>query len=180
MNSSNLPNSDRLFGIAAFLISMGTFCVYIYEARLLQKQQYASALPYLEMWNSKPDPGTYKLQLVNNGIGPAFIKDVKVHYRGKVYKGDHVRFYQTIIPPNERVSFLNSNIPVGRVIPAGRTIDIIALEGSPANADRVNKLFGDGKAKDADKAKIEITYSSVYDETWRVFGMEGTPQKLDD
>jgi hypothetical protein len=180
MSSSNLPNNDRLFGIAAFLISMGTFFVYIYEARLLQKQQYASALPYLEMWNSKPKPGIYKLVLVNNGVGPAFIKDIKVHYRGKVYKGDHVRFYQTVIPQHERIQFLNSNIPVGRVIPAGQSIDIISLEGSLAAADRVNKLFGDGKAKDTDKAKIEITYSSVYDETWRVFGMQGAPQKLDD
>jgi hypothetical protein len=180
MNSPKLPSSDRLFGIAAFFISVCTFFVYIYEARLLQKQQYASALPYLEMWNSRPKPGIYKLILVNNGVGPAFIKDVKVHYQGKVYKGDHVHFYQTIIPRNERVSFLNTDIPVGRAIPAGQAIDLILLEGSLADADRVNNLFGDGPTKDTDKAKIEITYSSVYDETWRVLGMEGAPQKLDD
>jgi hypothetical protein len=178
MNSSNLPNTDRLFGIAAFLISMGTFFVYIYEARLLQKQQYASALPYLEMWNSKPKQGIYKLVLANNGVGPAFIKDVKVHYRGKVYQGDHVHFYQSVIPRNERVSFMSTNVQVGKVIPAGQTIDIIFLEGSPADADRMNNLFGDGKVSDADKASVEITYSSVYDETWRI--REGTPQKLDD
>jgi hypothetical protein len=103
-----------------------------------------------------------------------------VHYQGKVYKGDHVHFYQTIIPRNERVSFLNTDIPVGRAIPAGQAIDLILLEGSLADADRVNNLFGDGPTKDTDKAKIEITYSSVYDETWRVLGMEGAPQKLDD
>jgi hypothetical protein len=174
MNSFNLPNSDRLFGIAAFLISMGTFFVYIYEARLLQKQQYASALPYLELWNSRPSAGIYKLQLINNGVGPAFIKEVKVHYKGKVYKGDHVRFYHTAIPRHERVPFLSSNIPVGRVIPAGRSVDIISLDGPPADAKRVSDLFGE------DKAKIEIVYSSVYDETWRLIGLEGTPQKLDE
>lgn len=178
MNTAKFPSADRLFGIAAFLISMGTFFIYIYEARLMQKQQYASALPYLEMWNSKPKPGSYKLVLANNGVGPAFIKDVKVHYRGNVYQGDHVRFYQTVIPPNERVQYQGTNVPVGKVIPAGQTIDIIFLEGSPADADRMNNLFGDGKVSDTDKASIEITYRSVYDETWRI--REGTPQKLDD
>jgi hypothetical protein len=170
----NLPNSDRLFGVAAFLISIGTFLVYIYEARLLQKQQYASALPYLELWNSRPSEGIYKLKLINNGVGPAFIKEVKVHYKGKAYKGDHVRFYHTVIPQHERVPFLNSNVPVGRVIPAGHSVDIISLDGPPAHAKRVYALFGE------DKAKIEIVYSSVYDEMWRLVGLEGTPQKLDD
>lgn len=174
MNSSILPNSDRLFGIAAFLISIGTFCVYIYEARLLQKQQYASALPYLEMWNSRPTPGIYKLQLVNNGVGPAFIKEVKVHYRGKVYQGDHVRFYHTVIPRHERVRFLSSNVTVGRVIPAGHSVDIISMDSPPTDVQRVYDLFGE------DKARIEIVYGSVYEETWRLSGLEGTPEKLDD
>jgi FtsP/CotA-like multicopper oxidase with cupredoxin domain len=95
MNSFNLPNSDRLFGVAAFLISMGMFFVYIYEARLFQKQQYASALPYLEMWNSGGG-SSYRLLLVNNGVGPAFVRKMGVHYRGKVYNMDHVAFYNKV------------------------------------------------------------------------------------
>jgi len=174
MNSSNSLNSDRLFGIAAFLVSMGTFFIYIYEARLLQKQQYASALPYLEMWNSTPKAEIYKLQLVNNGVGPAFVKDVKVHYKGKIYEGDHVSFYRNAIPKEERVRFLTSNIPEGRVIPAGHTIDLILLEGPAADAKRIYNLFS------GDSARIEIIYNSVYDETWRIMGMDGPPEKLDD
>jgi hypothetical protein len=174
MNSSKFPNSDRLFGMAAFLVSMGTFLIYIYEARLLQKQQYASALPYLEMWNSTPAEGIYKLQLVNNGVGPAFVKDVKVHYQGRIFEGDHLSFYYKAIPRNEWIRFLSTNLPKGRVLPAGHVIDLILHEGPTANAKRLNDLFG------GEKVKIEITYSSVYDETWRVTGMAGAPEKLDD
>lgn len=104
MNTSNSFNADRLFGIAAFIISIGSFLVYIYEANLIREQseliriqQYASVLPYLELGNSHPQDGDYKFILVNNGLGPAFVREVKVRYQGKVYEGDHVDFHEKVI-----------------------------------------------------------------------------------
>ncbi|MDJ1504821.1 hypothetical protein [Xanthocytophaga agilis] len=166
-------NSDRIFGITAFLISVGTFVIYIYEARLIQKQQYASVLPYLEMWNSSPRESTYKLILVNNGVGPAFIKDIRVHYKGKAYIGDHTDFYQTAIFPKDTIYSLTSNVRSGRVIPAGQTIELISIEGSQKDAEKMRNLFGN------QTAKLEITYASVYEETWKLSGMENPPQKQD-
>ncbi len=173
MTSSKFPNSDRLFGIAAFLISMGTFFVYIYEARLLQKQQYASALPYLEMWNSGGE-SNYRLLLTNNGVGPAFVQAVRVRYRGKVYKMDHVKFYQTVTKFTERVQFISTNIVPGRVIPAGREIELIKVVDAPGVGAKLKRLFG------GQEAQIEIIYTSVYDEKWQLKGPEDAPQKLDD
>jgi hypothetical protein len=129
MNSFKLPNGDRFFGIAAFLISIGTFIIYIYEARLLQKQQYASALPYLELWNSG-NQSDYRLILVNNGIGPAFIQEVKIHYAGKEYRMDHGNFYRKVIFPSDTMSFTSTNLVPGRVIPAGQVMELIKVENS--------------------------------------------------
>ena len=173
MNSFKLPSSDRIFGIAAFMVSIGTFLVYIYEAKLLREQQYASALPYLEMWNSGGE-ADYRLLLRNNGVGPAFIKGVQVRYRGKVYKMDHVAFSDSVIARADRVPFISTNIVVGRVIPAGHEVELIKVVNSPGAGAKLKRLFG------SDSAKIEITYASVYDEKWQLKGHEDAPQKLDD
>ncbi len=173
MNSSKFANGDRLFGIAAFLISMGTFFVYIYEARLLQKQQYASALPYLEIWNSGGG-ANYRLLLVNNGIGPAFIKEVQVRYKGKVYKMDHAAFYEKVRDSTDTFDFTHTNLLPGHVIPAGREIELIEIQDSPKGAARLRRLFG------SNDAQIEVVYASVYEEKWQLKGLSNPPQKLDD
>ena len=173
MDPSKPFNTDRLFGIAAFLISIGTFFIYIYEARLLQKQQYASVLPYLELWNSGGS-ADYKLILVNNGVGPAFIQQVRVHYQGKVYEMDHSRFYETVIFPQDTIRFGHSNIGVGRVIPAGQQLELIYVTSSEKDRDKLRKLFGE------EKAQLEITYASVYEERWQLKGMQDPPRKIED
>ncbi len=181
MNTSTSFNVDRLFGISAFIISMGTFIVYIYEANLIREQsklariqQYASVMPYLEIWNMHPKDGDYKLILVNNGIGPAFVKEVRVRYKGKMYEGDHVDFhYQHIYPTDSLFKFTSSNIRPGRVIPAGQAIDLIAIENNLINDKKAWQLYGN------QEAQLELVYASVYDEKWKVVGMSGRPQKLD-
>lgn len=173
MNSSKSFNFDRLFGISAFFISIATFIVYIYEANLIRTQQYASVLPYLEQWNSRPTEGTYRLILVNNGIGPAFVKEVRVRYKDKSYEGDHTDFhYQVIYPKDTTFAYMSSNVRRGRVIPAGQQIELILVENNPVIAQKAYKLYGE------QEAKIEIVYASVYDEQWKIVGMSGQPQKL--
>lgn len=155
-------NSDRIFGITTFLISVGTFVIYIYEAQLVQKQQYASVFPYLEMWNSSPRENTYKRILVNNGVGPTFIKGIRVHYKGKAYIED---FYQTTIFPKDTIYSLTSNVRSGRVIPARQTIiELISIEDSQKDVEKMKNSFGN------QTAKLEITYASVYEETWKLSG----------
>jgi len=176
MNTPKSFSNDRMLSLAAFLISIGTFMVYIYEARLLQKQQYASALPYLELVNSS-GADYYRLILVNNGIGPAFISDVRVHYKDKVFSGDHVNFYEKNIYPTDTIHFAYANIGPGRVIPAGKEVELITISNSKKDAAKLRKLFGN------QTARLEVTYSSVYEETWQlrgITGMSDTPRKIDD
>ena len=154
MNTSNSFNADRLFGVAAFIISIGPFLDYIYEANLIREQseqtriqQYASVLPYLEMGNTHPKDGEYKLLLLNNGLGPAFIKEVRVRYQGKTYEGDHVDFhYKVVYPKDTSFHFISSNIRPGRVIPAGQQVELIAISGNRENDRKANKLYGSQEA----------------------------------
>lgn len=174
MRNRKFWNTDKLISYTAFMISLGTLSVFIYQTRLIQKQQYASALPYLELWNSGPNIGDYKLLLVNNGIGPAFIEDVRIHYEGKIYRNDPVGFYSNVIYPKDTLDFISSNLRKGQVIPEGHQVELVAVDNSAKDAIKLRKLFSDGRTK------IEITYKSVYEEVWRLDGMGEATIKLED
>ncbi|QHT71409.1 hypothetical protein GXP67_34505 [Rhodocytophaga rosea] len=167
-------DADKFLSISAMLISVGTFATFIYQTNLIQKQQYASVLPYLEIWNSGADSTRYKLLLVNNGIGPAFIKDIKIHYKGKTYPYDPIVFYSEVIYPSDTISFISTNVNKGQVVPAGERIEIVIVNNSVKDAAKLRQLFGN------QTAKLDIVYSSVYEEKWRLDGMGKAPVKLDD
>ncbi len=167
-------NSDKFLSLSAILISFATFATLIYQTRIFQKQQYASVLPYLEIWNSNPTDSKYRLLLINNGIGPAFIKDIKIHFQGKQYNYDPSTFYGNVIFPKDTIRFISSNIVKGQLIPAGEEIEMVLVENSVEDVRKMRKLFGN------QRAKIEVVYSSVYEEQWRIVGMGNAPVKLDD
>jgi hypothetical protein len=106
----------------------------------------------------------YAFVVTNNGIGPAFIKSIKINYKGKEFEMDPASFiYKEFFPKDTSLNFIYSNIPPGKVIPAGAVIDMLTVEGSVKNAKKLRDLFGSG-----DEALLVITYASVYDETWEV------------
>ena len=81
-------SSDKLLSLFAFLVSVGTFSTFAYQTYLIQKQQYVSTMPYLMLFLNSDGSGEYtqhSISLANNGIGPAFIQDIKIHYRDSIY-----------------------------------------------------------------------------------------------
>ncbi|MBC8112570.1 MAG: hypothetical protein H7Y04_16075 [Verrucomicrobia bacterium] len=167
-------NADKIVSFSAFFISLGTFSIYLYQTHLIQKQQFASALPYLEIWNSYPNNSEYRLMLVNNGIGPAFIEEIKIIYKNKAYSYDPVTFYkEEYLKQNKRdtIRFISSNVFKGMVIPANGKLNMIEILNSEKYVNRAQNLFGN------ETAKVEIIYKSVYDEKWRVSGMGNPPEK---
>ncbi len=169
-------SGDKLIGISALLVSIASVSVIFYQTHLMQKQQYASALPYLELWNNGGSDAEYRLSLINNGIGPAFIKEVRVIYKGKMYEGDQTEFLYKVIFPQD-TSFLQdysySNLYNGRMIPAGKEFSLLHIQNSEIQASKYRKLFGN-----QDSAKLEIIYSSVYDEKWKLTGVGGISEKI--
>ena len=46
--SKKFWSSDKFLSLLTFLISIGTFSTFVYQTYLIQKQQYANVLPYLQ------------------------------------------------------------------------------------------------------------------------------------
>lgn len=169
-------SSDRWFSLVAIITSFGTLFTIVYQTQLTRKQQYASVLPYLEMWNNRPGPQghNYQYTLYNNGIGPAFIKDFKVHYQDSIYEMDPATFTIEVIKPLDSVAnFRYSNISKGRLIPAGQQLNLIGVTNDTVNAPILVKWFGSD-----DSLQVEIIYESVYGERWSAKGLAQEPKAL--
>ncbi|MEQ8904360.1 hypothetical protein [Ekhidna sp.] len=169
-------SSDRWLSLVAIIASLGTLFTIVYQTDLIRKQQYASVLPYLEMWNSQPGrPGeSYIYLLMNNGIGPAFIKEVKIHYKDSVYNHDPASFTFSVIKPIDSITNVSySNIKKGRLVPAGEQMELVGVTKDTVNAPILKKWFSD-----QDVIQVEIIYESVYGERWSARGIASEPMKL--
>jgi hypothetical protein len=184
-------NPDKIVGTSAFIISLGTFFALVYQTRISQEQAelgriqfhmaqeqaelnrkalYASMLPNLQLYRSWTS-GTYELLLENSGLGPAFVQEVRVLYKEKVYEGDHQQFLEKVILPSQQIDYVHTNLYKGQVIPAGRKISLVTANNPIHNSDRLSLIFTEKSAR------VEIIYSSVYEEKWKIVGME-PPQKI--
>jgi hypothetical protein len=176
-------NAEKVLGLSALLVSIASVSAIFYQTHLMQKQQYASVLPYLEMWNTGGG-GDYRLLLINNGTGPAFVKDVQVQYKGKAYKMDHYNFWtQEVYQPDSTkwnalfakdsavYQFVYSNLYKGRVLKPGEECALFTINKSPEMVEAVRGMFG------SNTALLRITYTSVYGEEWRLEGLGGIPVK---
>ena len=144
------------------------------ENRLMLKQQYASILPYLEIWYSVQNLTRFSLVVGNNGVGPAFIKSISIHYKGKIFNGDPAQFLEKVIRAEGDTirNFSFSRLTAGRVIPAGQEVKLLHIENDAGAINKLINLFV------KDTAELEITYESVYKESWQTRGILNPPVKI--
>lgn len=69
MKKSSLK-PDLIIALMALVIGIGTMIVYVYQARIMSKQQHASVWPFLEVSITQGQLGTY-ISVENKGVGPA-------------------------------------------------------------------------------------------------------------
>lgn len=165
-------NSDKFLSLFAFLISVGTFATFAYQTYLIQKQQYASVLPYLSIYHSVGSDD-FSVVVSNNGVGPTFIQDVVFHYNDSSYRIHPIRFAYHAIRPYSSVNFnlSSTELSKGYAIPDKVAIPIIR-SNNQETANLLREFFEKGDVE------VEITYSSVFDEMWQT-STKFPPQKID-
>ncbi|MDY8137962.1 hypothetical protein [Aquimarina sp. 2201CG5-10] len=167
-------NSERLLSFAAILLSVCTLIVFVYQTRLIQKQQYASVYPHLQIGNHGTGNINYKYILSNDGVGPALLKTIRViDSTGKVYN-DLKPYVSANIKKSDSISFTYSNLIVGMIIPAGKSIEVISFNGSKIKG--ANKLSEILNQKDL---VIEVEYKSIYNESWKISNRSYIPELID-
>jgi hypothetical protein len=183
-------DSDRLLGLSAMVVSVGSLIIIAYQAALMRQAQRASVLPYLYISLSANDQQGIHLNLTNSGIGPAMIDDVKIHYKGREIPGDPYDFFIAERPEIAKLGLGVDKIQKGRLIPAGATIQMVEF-GSPGTqkllpdvlrlfeiAEVPRSWYANLGTAGGEKAVIEILFSSVYGERWRVRSDRIVPDRL--
>jgi hypothetical protein len=184
-------NTDRIVSLSAMVVGISSLFIIIYQTHLIRQAQNASVLPYLMIAIQSNNDGVFVV-VSNTGIGPARIDDVRVRYQGREIEGDPYEFY-TGLHPDAVTGGINVNKLVpGRLIPAGAWIQNLGISGS---GERVQMFLADllrlfevaevpqswyveAGASGTEKAVIEITYSSVYGDRWRLRSDRFVPERL--
>lgn len=151
----------------AIFISLLALGATIWQAHLARVHNKLSLRPYLAGHSSWTEDRVYRLELRNDGLGPAIITGARVYRDGVLVEGEG--------PPLVKKAF--EGIPgcelIGHeffyldfVVPAGHSVEICAVQFSPEISD-VDTFF-------ASRLTLELDYKSAYEEPLPMYSTRKT------
>lgn len=148
-----------VIGLIAILINLITVSVYIYQARIMREQLHASSWPYLEWILVFNEEAGLKLEVTNNGVGPALIKEVSMKLNGKKIEADSLftELLGTNYFPHVTAAIEN------RVLSSQNSIRPFQI----TNQEWAKKIF---IKLDSSKFEFKICYESIYGDRWSTTG----------
>jgi hypothetical protein len=181
-------DTDRIVALSAMAVGLCTLFITLYQTYLTRQAQSASVLPYLVFAINSNDAGAY-ITLRNDGVGPAMVQDLRIRYRGAEHRKDPYDFFLEQQPNANGGGLTVDRVMAGRLIPAGSTVQMLGSVGGPQRVPMLTellRLFAIAEVPKAwlvtlgatgtDKAVIEITYTSVYGDRWRLRSDESVPK----
>jgi len=189
-------DTDRTVAVCAMLVGLGSLFIVLYQTTLMRDQAKASVLPYLMIAYISNNEGVY-LTMRNVGLGPARIDRIRVLHDDSTFDGDPYAYYATLADakvPADRV--YRDRVLPGMLIPSSSVWQMIGSPNPTQMAGEILRTFAlvavqdpvpsrgptadapTGEAAVAGKAVLEIEYSSVYGEHWRVRSDRVVPDAL--
>ena len=172
-------DTDRIVAVSAMLVGLGSLFIVLYQTTLMREQSKASVLPYLLIAFNTNNDGSY-IALKNVGLGPALIEPNSNHPSGQSVRRRPLRVLRVagrrqgaseqrlprpgpaghVDPCRQQSQYARLRRPIPDELELLRTFQFVAVEDGPSS--------GEGSATAPEKAVLEIEYSSVYGEHWRV------------
>jgi hypothetical protein len=188
-------DTDRIVGVVAMLVGLGSLFIVVYQTQLMRQAQNASALPYLMLSLASNEQGVF-LVLRNTGVGPALIEDVQVRRPSGAFRGDPFDFFVAQRPDADQDGHVEVNkVLPGRLIPASEGLQILGAGSGASTADQIVAMrrdllvlfeiaevprswYASIESQPQGRAVVEIVYSSVYGDRWRLRSDRLVPDKL--
>lgn len=154
---------ELLVSASSVLIALCALFTTIWQAMQSRKHNKISFRPHLASWShSRSNQGVFAIDLMNNGLGPALIKNFVIKGDGNRIPGNGTKpiekALKMLFPKdsyNAEFEFLGKN----HAMPAQNKCRVIAikfLDDQGPSADKVEETF--------DKADLEVEYESFYGE----------------
>lgn len=189
-------NADRIVSISAIVVSLGTLFLIMYQTNLIRKEQKASVMPNLSIGygiHIENDEIEESIRLSNLGVGPAFVREVRVIEGDEVFETDPVGYLLDQDIYNRRKSTTVNRLLPGAVIPANNNFEIYGqvLDSTSTISLQetfrfpsvlVEQLFDVPQSEDEQnhrQATIEIVYENVYGDRWVARSDRHAPVALD-
>ncbi len=182
-------DTDRIVGICAMVVSVATLAALSYQAYLTRQAERRSVLPYMYIALASNDHGT-AVMLENTGIGPALIESIHVHDKSRDITGDAYDFYVAVHPDAPAKGLGVDRVQPGRLVPAGANVLMVQDTGVGEKSilkemltlfdfvDAPDTWYAGAKITRKDRAVIEVVYTSVYGERWRIRSDRVVPEHL--
>ncbi|MEM1406439.1 MAG: hypothetical protein AAGG59_06670 [Bacteroidota bacterium] len=151
-----------IMAIIAITINLVTVSIYIYQARIMSKQQELAAWPYLEWRSIYNEADGMSLIVRNNGIGPALVKNTEMRLSGEIMVNQDSLFIQLL--GTTRFPHLVGNIE-NRVLPAGESVKLIQIK----DGEYAEKVFHYMLDRNFE---FDICFESIYGDRWKCKGLE--------
>jgi hypothetical protein len=169
---------EMAVAVTALITSISSIVLAIGNGNAMDKLVKANSIPYLLGGFSDVTPeGTrvLSLDLVNNGVGPAHEKSLRVKVHGR-YVLSTAAFLNAVLGSGEAQQFaglVTKNGVRTRFIRGGATQMVFRAPRTPSNASAWERLRNDENNWD-----IDYCYCSVFDECWRVSSVWNEPQPV--
>lgn len=81
----SMNKTEKLTQLAVMTIAVCAVVVSVWQVRISQEHNKLSVMPYLDYFSGWVTDSTWRLNLLNEGIGPAIIKGTELKYKGETY-----------------------------------------------------------------------------------------------
>lgn len=129
--------------LAALVVSAGTLFTITYQNILIREQQYASVRPHLMLKVSTSNSQDFRIELTNNGVGPAYIKGFRCHYNDQGYEGWYAFLFGVLfkneVYPNQ-TDLLGSKY----VMPANEVVELLGCYSDSTCFQHLQNIWFNG------------------------------------
>jgi len=156
-------NAELVTAVASVIIVFLAFFTSVWQGIVARRHNRISVKPHLTTWTeSKPEEGVYRIELINNGIGPAIIRQFEVKIDGNKVPGVGTQLIESglkILFPNYTYESYQSYVTDGYVMAKNENRELVRVKFVSDNQptpDAVKKTF--------ERADLLIEYESMYGE----------------
>ena len=154
---------EAIASISSAIIALCAFVLTIWQLKVQRRHNMLSVQPYLTTWSHRDDKGLLKVDVLNNGIGPALIKTFKIFVDSHAINGQDMEITRKAV----KLLFANyphavpyaSFLSNGYMMSAKETRCLASVEFCGPNFPTSEEIDHAGK-----RIRIYIEYESIYHE----------------
>ena len=174
--------SEKIMSISALFVSAISLFALFYqlnlaheENELIRKQQSASVIPYLQFENIY-SVRTFRIHLVNKGVGPSFIKKVSFSLHDTINFDNStsalLHIMKKEVDKNNLIGYNGSNtIKKNTVLQAGESIRVFEI--STKSNDDFSGVENFKNFMNNTPPKFTLIYEDIYGNQWKLSNEEG-------